>query len=274
VRSRSAPLAAFAALAVLVPAAAAQTQTETATAGAVSATLSYDHVQDSFEYKNMQLAIARGGTQVFAADPTFGDCDSPFCAPAGQGNRDSVVADDLDGDGEPEVIVDLYTGGAHCCYVSRFYRWNGTAYVPSDRNFGDPGYNVADLDGDGVKELITADYRFGYAFSAFAFSLMPVRIYDLRAGRWEVVTTRFPDRIRKDARAAWKTFTKISRQEEPRGAIAAWAADQLMLGKRKSATHTLNRLARQGRLPGDGFPPKGQRKFVRNLLRFLAKRGY
>ena len=248
--------------------------TETATSGSISATLSYDHVQDSFEYTNMQLAISRAGTQVLAGDPTFGDCDSPYCAPGGFGNRSSVAVEDLDADGEPEVIVDLYTGGAHCCYLSRFYRWNGTTYVSADRNFGDPGYRIADLDGDGVKELITADYRFGYAFTAFAFSVMPIRIYDLRAGSWELVTKRFPDRIRKDAKAAWKTFTKISRNEEPRGAIAAWTADQLMLGHKRYATRTLNRLVRRHRLPGDGFAPKSQRKFVRNLLRFLAKRGY
>jgi hypothetical protein len=252
----------------------AMATTETATSGAVSATLSYDHVQDSFEYTNLQLTISRSGTQVFAADPTFGDCDSPFCAPGGFGNRDSVLIDDLDGDAEPEVIVDLYTGGAHCCFVSHFYRWDGTTYVAADRNFGDPGYRVADLDGDRVKELITADYRFGYAFTAFAFSVMPIRIYDLRAGNWELVTTRFPERIRADARAAWKTFTKISRNEEPRGAIAAWTADQLMLGHRRYAKRTLNRLARQGRLPSDGFAPKSQRTFVRDLLRFLARRGY
>ena len=260
------------ALAAFAPPALAET--ETATSGAVTATLSYDHVKGAFEYTNMALAISRGGTQVLAADPTFGDCDSPYCSPGGFGNRDSVLVQDLDGDGEPEVIVDLYTGGAHCCFVSRFYRWDGTTYVSADRNFGDPGYRIEDLDGDGVKELIGADYRFGYAFTAFAFSLMPIRIYDLRAGSWELVTTKFPDRIKADARAAWKTFTKISRNEEPRGAIAAWTADQLMLGHKRYATRTLNRLARQGRLPGDGFAPKSQRKFVRNLLRFLAKRGY
>jgi hypothetical protein len=270
-RARSIVVA-LAALAAAAPQALATT--ETATSGDVSATLSYDHVQDSFEYTNMQLAISRGGAQVLAVDPTFDDCDSPFCGPAGFGNRDSVLIDDLDGDGEPEVILDLYTGGAHCCFLSRFYRWDGTTYVPADRNFGDPGYRIADLDGDGVKELVTADYRFGYAFTAFAFSVMPIRIYDLRAGKWELVTTHFPDRVRKDAKAAWKTFTRISRNEEPRGAIAAWAADQLMLGHKRYATRTLNRLARQGRLPGDGFAPKSQRKFVRDLLRFLAKRGY
>jgi hypothetical protein len=47
-----------------------------------------------------------------------------------------------------------------------------------------------------------------------------------------------------------------------------------MLGHRSSATRTLHRLARQGRLPGDGFPPKSQQKFVRTLLAFLGKRGY
>src|SRR4051812_48617620 len=145
-------LVALAGLAVLAPTAAATT--ETATSGTVSATLSYDHVEDSFEYTNVQLTISRAGAQVLAADPTFDDC--PSCAPAGQGNRDSVLVRDLDADGEPEVIVDFYTGGAHCCYLSRFYRWDGTTYVPADRNFGDPGYRIADLDGDGVMELLTA----------------------------------------------------------------------------------------------------------------------
>ena len=256
----------------LAPAALAKT--ETATSGVVTATLSYDHVPDAFEYTNMALTISRAGVQVVAADPTFDDCDSPYCAPAGLGNVSSVSVRDLDGDGEPEVILDLYTGGAHCCYLSRFYRWDGTTYLPADRNFGDPGYAIDDLDGDGVQELITSDYRFGYQFTAFAFSVMPIRIYDLRAGKWELVTTRFPDRIRADAKHAWKTFTKISRSEEPRGAIAAWTADQLMLGHRAYATRTLNRLARQRRLPSDGFAPKSQREFVRDLMRFLAKRGY
>jgi hypothetical protein len=269
--TRSALLAGFAVLAAFAPAAGAKT--ETVTAGAVAATLSYDHVQDSPEWDNLQLTISRAGTQVLAADPHTGDCEAPYCAPAGVEERPSVAIDDLDGDGEPEVVLDLYTGGAHCCFLSRFYRFDGTTYVPADRNFGDPGYRIADLDGDGVKELVTRDDRFGYAFTAFAFSLMPVRIYELRAGGWELVTTRFPDQIRKDAKANWAYFLKARRYNEPRGAIAAWAADQFMLGHRATARHTLRRLARLGRLPGFE-PPKRQSAFVSKLLRFLARRGY
>lgn len=268
---RSTLLAALIALGALAPAAAAGT--ETASSGAVTATFSYDHTGDAFEWTNLQLAITRGGSQVFAADPSFADCASPYCAPAAAGMSNSVSVTDLDADGEPEVVLDLYTGGAHCCFVSRFYRWNGTTYVPADRNFGDPGYRLADLDGDGVKEIVTADDRFAYAFTAFAFSVLPVRIYDLRAGAWQLVTRRFPARIRADARANWRYFQKARRQNEPRGAIAAWAADQFMLGHRAYARRTLQRLARSGRLPGL-FAPKSQRAFVRNLLRFLGRHGY
>jgi hypothetical protein len=270
-RVRSTLVAAVAAFAALASPAFATS--ETATSGAVTATLSYDHVQDSPEWDNLQLTIARGGTDVLAVDPHSGDCESPYCAPAGFQERPSVLVQDLDADGEPEVVVDLYTGGAHCCFLSRFYRFDGTTYVPSDRNFGDPGYRIADLDADGVQELVTRDYRFGYAFTAFAFSLMPVRIYDLRAGTWQLVTTRFPDEIRKDAKANWKYFLKARRYNEPRGAIAAWAADQFMLGHKATARSTLRRLARQRRLPGFQ-PPKSQAKFVSKLLRFLARRGY
>jgi hypothetical protein len=268
-RRRSALIALLALAATAPPAAAA---TETAGSGPVSATLSYDHTEDSPEWGALSLTIARDGATVLTTDPSYGDCEQPYCAPGGFGDRDSVIVDDLDGDGEPEVIVDLYTGGAHCCYVSRFYRWDGATYVPADRNFGDPGYRIQDLDGDGVKELVTADYRFGYAFTAFAFSLMPLRIYDLRAGSWQLVTTHYPDRVRADAKRNWGYFRKAGRQGEPRGAIAAWTADQLMLGHRAKARRTLLRLARQGRLHGSF--PKSPRKFVHNLLAFLAKRGY
>ena len=268
---RPALLTSLAALAVLAPAAGAVT--ETAASGAVSATLSYEHAEDSPEWSDLQLTVSRDGAPVLASGLASGDCQAPYCGPAGDlAVRGSLVVQDLDGDGEPEVVVDLFTGGAHCCFLSRFYRWDGARYVAAERNFADPGYRIDDLDGDGVKELVTSDARFGYAFTAFAFSVMPVRIYHLSAGRWTLVTKRFPDRIRADRDANWRLFRKAGRQDEPRGAVAAWAADELMLGHRASATRTLDRLARQGRLHGSF--PRSQRKFVHNLLRFLARHGY
>ena len=31
---------------------------------------------------------------------------------------------DLNGDGEPEILLDLFTGGAHCCSYSRIYQFD------------------------------------------------------------------------------------------------------------------------------------------------------
>lgn len=259
----------LAASAVLAPAALATT--ETATSGAVTATFTYTGQFPNFS--GQHLTIAQSGTVLYDQPVTAMGCGSG-CAPGNFGTKASAVhVIDLDHTGQPNVVLDLFTGGAHCCFVSRFYRWDGTTYVPSDRNWGDPGYRIADLDGDGVKELITADDRFAYAFTAFAFSLLPVRIYDLRAGSWQLVTKRFPARIRADARANWRAFKKAGRQNEPRGAIAAWAADQYLLGHRAYARRTLAKLARHRHLPGQ-FPPKSQGKFVRDLVRFLGRHGY
>src|ERR687891_1121536 len=51
---------------------------------------------------------------------------------------------DLDGDGESEVVVDVYTGGAHCCTHSLLYRWRpgGERYERTTAAWGNAGYRL------------------------------------------------------------------------------------------------------------------------------------
>ena len=58
--------------------------------------------------------------------------------PFGPGNPDgnSVRFANLDSDAEPEILVDLYTGGAHCCLISFIYDYNGTSYNRIGRRLG------------------------------------------------------------------------------------------------------------------------------------------
>src|SRR3954451_25228335 len=98
----STPLAAFVALVALAPAAVAKT--ETATSGPGTATLSFDHDQDSFKYANLLLTITRNGTQILSADPSFGNCQSPFCGGSGFTNRGSVLPQDLGGNRHPHLV--------------------------------------------------------------------------------------------------------------------------------------------------------------------------
>src|SRR5437764_8897950 len=89
--------------------------TETASSGAVTASFSYTKKSD-FSYEGLHLKVVRAGrTALDAAAPP--SCVGGVCGfwPAGVGRTRSVHVLDLDGDGEPEVVLDLYSGGAHCC---------------------------------------------------------------------------------------------------------------------------------------------------------------
>ena len=197
-----------------------------------------------------------------------------LCGPAGGQQHDSLHVEDLDGDGEPEIRLDLYWGGAHCCFFANIYSLDGTSYQPVSRNFADAGYRVGDIDQDGVPEFVSADARFAYRFTSFASSLFPIQIWSFDKGTFFDQTDLYPARIRSDADDAWRWYQKALRNNdyEPRGAIAAWAADRYRLGKRASTLKTLRKLAREGKLRGT--PPKSQRRFVADLDGFLRRTGY
>jgi hypothetical protein len=269
------PTAAAALCAVVAAAPApALAETETATAGAVTATFTYTKVAET-EYTGLKVSISRAGAPPIEIAPAVPNCEEPYCWPGGVGERPSIAASDLDGDGEPEVLLDLYTGGAHCCLELDLLTWDGTAYRQIVHDFADPGYQLKDLDGDGQPELVSADAAFGYAFTSFAFSYFPLQIWHYAAGAFSDVTAKYPNLVRADAARAWKGYRsqlRRPRESEPRGAIAAWAADRYRLGHRASTLRLLRRLARRGRLPG--APPKRQAKFVTDLDRFLRRLGY
>src|SRR5436190_4683039 len=139
---------------VAAPANGATAKSKTARLGDVEATVSWKPARD-FEAKDVRLEIRRSG-------------ETALHATLGRDAPQRIRARDLDGDGEPEVVVDLYTGGAHCCFYSRIYRYAQPSYVALRHDWGDLGYRLRDLDHDGVPELVSADDRFAYAFTAYA----------------------------------------------------------------------------------------------------------
>jgi opacity protein-like surface antigen len=155
--------------------------TESATDGAVTARLSYVRSPTRFEdrFTKLSLTIERGGHTLFSGSlaPLV-----PANAVFRQGK--SVSVQDLDGDGEPEVLVYGYTNGAHCCELAQTYRLapGGTSYTETTRNFGDPGFRLSDLDHDGRPEFISGDDRFAYTFTAYAFSGCRARSGTTRRG--------------------------------------------------------------------------------------------
>jgi hypothetical protein len=254
-------------------AAAPKPHVERVRSGNVEAVFSYTYDRAKFRFAKQRLRIKRLGETRFSKRlrrPPRGGFNAQ---PARYfERRPSVSITDLDGDGEPEVVVDLYWGGAHCCWYTQIYRYvEGKAgYRTNVHVWGNFGYVLADLEHDGSQELVTRDDRFSYAFASFADSRWPVRILGYHLGRMTVVTRAYPSEIRRDATALWHNALTRKKSRSNQGVIAAWAADQCMLGRCRQAFMTIDRLSRSGRVHGE----RTRVAFERRLRRFLARTGY
>jgi hypothetical protein len=252
-------------------------RTLSANEGAVAATLTYEQGSDHFgntTFANLELGISRGG-QSFYQQPVSSPSCGTSCLVEQDPHASALTVRDLEGNGQANVVLDLYTGGAHCCSVVQVFSFDPgvMAYRLAERNFGDPGARLTSLE-PGKLEFESADDRFAYAFTSFAYSGLPSQIWEFREGRFVDVTREFPALIIADAKRQFKNFLANRRRGLGLGFIAAWAADEDQLGGRTVVDHTLAREARLHHLrSGDRLSPSGT-AFVEKLERFLKKTGY
>ena len=262
VRPRHSALVAALALVCAAPATATADDAGSAGAGLGTTSAEVTWKAAQIGVAGVHLTVRRDGATTFDGDPfAGGDCGEGGCslAPLG-GNPLQVV--DLDGDGSPEVLLDSFTGGAHCCQLTQILRAGAAGDVRQERNWADPGYRLRDLDGDGKPEFVTADAAFGYQFAAFAFSLSPVKILDWRAGTFRTRTRAFPRTVAADLTSLRRSLRGLQRRHLPtRGAIAAITADLYSLGRGRDARAYLA-----------GAP--GGRAFHARVLKFLHRYGY
>ena len=194
--------------------------TKTLTDGQVTATLTWQKGEIFAEHPALQ--ITRAGAVAFD-----GKLEDRCKACNYLADADSALqVRDLDGDGEPEVLVDTFSGGAHCCTITPIFRWDGVGgvgYRRLTRNFGDIGYSLKDLDGDGRPEFVTADDAFAYEFTAYAFDEFPLQIFAYgtdRSGKTALrdVTAGYPKMVSPSFSSSCKSNSPrhISRTSSPR----------------------------------------------------------
>jgi len=90
---------------------------------------------------------------------------------------------DLTGEGHPDVIIETYTGGAHCCFSTVVYDLGPTLTRVLETPASNCGGRFEDLDGDGVAEFVTCDDLFAYVYCAYAASPAVTVILKYEAGR-------------------------------------------------------------------------------------------
>jgi hypothetical protein len=220
-------------------------------------------------YARFRVTIEREGRVVLSRRlaPICRACVAP-----GTGGKAIRLAR-LDAGNDPYGLVDLYTGGAHCCWISIVLPTTGGAARPLVHDWGDPSYRLKDLDGDGVPEFLTADDHFAYAFTSFAGSGFPIQVRRLEGGRLKDVTREFPALVRADARQ-WLAFYRRERkrpQAEVRGFLAAYVADEYLLGTPDAGWAVVDEAVRKGELDAPGSTGAA---YARQLSHMLDSLGY
>lgn len=263
---RRALAVAIVALGVMAPAAAAKT--EVSETGTIRAELSYTRHEQA-PATGLVLRVFDAGTKIVEEAIADDQSLSPIGYYTG---RKSVSVVDVDGDGAPEAIFDLFTGGAHCCEVTHFYK--GATLI--EQNWGNPGYVLHNY-GGGVPEFRTADDAFSYRYGSYAASLQPLLVLRLVDGKFEDVT-RDPSvrpALRREARTFRRLYRKYRRRarkdpvfdEIVRSSLAANAADQCSLHHCARGFALVARALRRGDLPRDP-------RFLRRVRRDMRKLGY
>jgi hypothetical protein len=275
-------------LALLVTAApaSAKIKTETDTSGEVTASLTYNYKQSrygTYDFTSAHVTIVRAGQTLL--DQDLGkECRycTPWPASMAQSGVSSVNVVDLDADGEPEVLIDLYSGGANCCWYTNSYRFdaNQNKYIFKLLR---PGlsfpYTLKDLDGDGVPEFKSVDYRFAYKYGSNVDTPRPLRIFDWGPGGKLVdVTISYPQLAARDAAVMYKGYLRFRKVKgaNVRGLLAAYVADSYNAHNGRAAWRRVVAAYHRGDVDRQSKGDVGPfgRKYLVSLQRFLKKTGY
>lgn len=278
-------LAAALALALPSPAFALH-KDEVATSGNTTATFSYDYKKSRYgiyDVEALHMAIDRAGQRLFDQDLATncaGSCDWP--AAIGAEGVQSVTVRDLDGDGEPEVLVDFFTGGANCCFYSESWRYDEATNTYIQEHLQPTGlsfeYVLKDLNHDGVPEFRSLDYRFAYKYGSNVDTPRPLRIYDWDAGKLVDVTLAYPKLAAREAASLYRLYLNFRKQKNInlRGILAAYLADSYNARNGRAAWRRVVAAYRRGELKKpapDEAGPWGK-AFLKSVRVFLKKTGY
>ncbi len=133
----------------------------------------------------------------------------------------------------PEVVLESYSGGAHCCVdVLAAFAEDTNWRVLSLGMFDGGGGLIRDADGDGLFELVTPDNAFLYAFGCYACTTAPLRVLTIRGGR--VVDLSAEDRfvpIHRAHLARLEARAQSHGDFASNGFLAGWVASKIRIGE-------------------------------------------
>lgn len=221
----------------------------------------------------LTLTITRNGQIAYRQPVHAAGCPRCTAAPVPPGKQALHVLD-VESDGQPDVVVGLFSGGANCCFIDQVFSLDpGTmTYVKSQHNFLNAGAALTRLGGQWV--FRSGDSRVTEAgFTDTADSGTPIQIWGFSGRRFTDITRHYPALIRADAAMWMRLFAH--HLSNGVGLIAAWAADEDLLGRSATVDTTLRSLAAHHKLRTPlGLPHNSETLFVTQLEKLLHQLGY
>ncbi|MBJ7470574.1 MAG: hypothetical protein JHD16_04705 [Solirubrobacteraceae bacterium] len=211
-------------------------------------------------YTKLRLTVRAAGRTTLKSVKLRGEAVESF------GSRPRVSVAEVTGDGLPDVVVQVYTGGAHCCVVSAIAPSTAEGWGPLIvRNWADFGFELKDLGGTEQVEFKAWDARFTGAFGPFVASQTPIQVMRLQGGTFVDVTREFPEWIKQDITDNAKAWQDAATEDDAelrgvagRSAAGAWIANLLQLGDTAGAKAVVEASAARGDFTGDGATFPGQ----------------
>ncbi|MGB3238882.1 MAG: S-layer homology domain-containing protein [Geitlerinemataceae cyanobacterium] len=232
------------------------TETQRVGGELVLAQLSYQ--KQNFSYQDLRLTVVRGGVAVVEE-----------ALPIQQESRNlGFQLKDLDGDGDPELIVDFFVNPPRCCSYSLIYRYAAgqNRYIPLQYSWDYQPPVVQDLDRDGIPEFDGFNSSFAFDFvSSYDDAAFPKQVLQYRQGEMFDVTRQYPEAVRENADFLWKEYLqRQARNREVKGVLAAYLADKYALGEGEDGWQQVR----------DSYTQSDREQFLTRLRGSLRRLGY
>ncbi len=100
-----------------------------------------------------------------------------------------LTGQDITGEGNPDAVIERYTGGAHCCFSILVYDLGAALTKVLETRESNCGGRFEDLDGDSVLEFVTCDDLFAYVYCPYAASPLVQAILRYEPGQGYVAAS-------------------------------------------------------------------------------------
>lgn len=151
---------------------------------------------------------------------------------------------DLNKNGIPDIEIQSYSGGAHCCFSTTLLELSSPASVVFDHAFSECPAISTDLDLDGIPEYQSCDDIWAYEYCSYAESPLPTVIWKWNGDIYEIANAEFPQAYQADIARGLELFLSLKAETvewtpTPECSALALTLPYLYLGKQDLAYEAL-----------------------------------